>query len=326
MIKLTTLATLLFAVLQCTAQIFSVGSSSALTVQSSTIFHADGLTLTPSADFTLSNLLLNKNSTLTNVPINPSINRAYKFNTTTNAFTGTVQIDYDDTELNGLTESLLQVNIDNGSTWTAVTSAVNDATNNYVLSNPVSSVTLNELSLASALAPLPLQWLSFTAQQQNNSEVLLNWSTAAEQNSKDFTVQHRTNNSSWQTLSVLAAAGNSNNTRYYNYVHTRPLTGVNYYRILQADLNGKQSYSDIKSVRFNASSIFTIIGNPVTNAVLQVQMNSSAPVFMSLYSSDGKLLLQKNILPGINTVDMSRYAKGMYWIKAGEQSEKISVQ
>ena len=166
MSKITTLAIAFsFASLQIHAQIITVQNGTSLTIQSGASFYANGLTLTPSADFTITNVTLTRNNTITNPSYNTSINRAYKFSATTPAFSGTVRIDYQDAELNGLSEPPLQVNIHNGVSWAAYASATNDVTNNYVVSTAISSVALNELTLASSLGTLPLVWLSFTAQK-----------------------------------------------------------------------------------------------------------------------------------------------------------------
>ena len=90
------------------AQLLKVSAGTDLTILSGTIFHADGLTLTPSANFTISNNTLNKFTTITHPSSNPYISRVYRFTNTTSAFTGSVQINYrDGAELNGIAEKEL---------------------------------------------------------------------------------------------------------------------------------------------------------------------------------------------------------------------------
>ena len=83
----------------------SVGSSG-MTILSGTPVAIDGLILTPSASLSLANNSIQKTST----PIadNPSINRLYQFGTTL-PFSGTVGVAYLTSELNGYTESSLQL-------------------------------------------------------------------------------------------------------------------------------------------------------------------------------------------------------------------------
>ncbi|HEY4148508.1 MAG TPA: T9SS type A sorting domain-containing protein [Chitinophagaceae bacterium] len=177
---------------------------------------------------------------------------------------------------------------------------------------------------AATATSLPITLSSFTARKQNNN-VLLQWSTASEQNSKDFTVQHSTDGNNWNAIATLPAAGNSNTAINYSYIHSNPGAGNHYYRLQQTDMDGKSSLSDTRIVQLSAAPTgFTVLSNPVSNGVLQLQINN--PVILSLYSSDGRLLWKKQLAAGFQSMDMSRYGKGIYWLKGNEAAEKILVQ
>ena len=177
---------------------------------------------------------------------------------------------------------------------------------------------------AAVATTLPVILNSFAAQKQNNT-VLLQWSTASEQNSKDFTVQHSIDGNSWSNLSALPAAGNSNSARNYSYVHTSPATGNNYYRLLQTDIDGKSNYTEVRMVSFSANEPgFTVMANPVINGVLRLHVNNTTGV--SLYSADGRLLWKKQLNAGVQTVDMSRCGKGVFLLKGDGAAQKLVVQ
>ena len=307
------------------AQLLTVASGTDLTILSGTIFHADGLTLIPSANFTISNNTLNKSATIIHTSANPYISRVYQFTNNTNLYSGSVQINYTDgAELNGIPENALTLNIHNGTAWIAYPATTRDATNNFVLTNGVSSVTLNEFTLANLSTPLPLVWLSFTATKQNQT-ALLQWATSQEQKTRNFGVQHSSNGINWTGISTLPAAGNSNSTNNYSYVHTNPVTGINYYRILQTDMDNRNSYSAIRTLKFTKTDEpFTITGNPVINDVLTVQVNTATG--LALYTADGKLLWQEPVNAGTKYIDVSRYAKGTYLLKANNTAQKVVIQ
>lgn len=304
-------------------QILSIGTSG-LNILNGTTVVADNLTLIPSADITISNNTLNRATTIVNGSSNPYISRVYRFTNNTPAFSGSVQINYlDGAELNGITENVLTLNIHNGTAWTAYNATTRDATNNFVLTNSVNSNGLNELTLA-GFAPLPVTWLTFTATKQNQTAVL-KWATAQEQNTRNFSIQHSASGKNWTAIGTLQAAGNSNNTRNYSYIHSSPVTGINYYRILQTDLDNQSSYSAIRMLRYTKTDEpFTIFGNPVTNNMLTVQINEATS--LALYTADGKLLWNENVNAGSKTIDMSRYAKGTYLLKAKNVIQKIVKQ
>ena len=108
-------------------------------------------------------------------------------------------------------------------------------------------------------------------------------------------------------------------------MHTTPVTGINYYRILQNDMNNRSSYSNIRTLVFtDKDESLIIVGNPVTNGVMTVQANIS--VTLAFFTADGKLLWQETINAGTKYIDVSRYAKGTYFLKANNTSQKVLIQ
>lgn len=307
------------------AQLLKVANGSDVTILSSTVFTIDSLTLTPSSDFTLSNVTLSKSATIIHSQANPYISRVYQFSNTSNPFSGSILVKYmDGAELNGINEANLTLNIHNGVSWNAYNATTRDGTNNFVLTDGLTGITLNELTLASQFAALPLTWLSFDATKEKQT-ALLSWSTASEQNTKSFAVQHSSEGVNWNTIAILPAAGNSTIGIKYNYVHTNPVVGTNYYRIKQMDLDNHYSYSPVKKVLFTTSEQpFTLLGNPITNGILIVDVVTLTP--LSFYTPDGKLLWQQLIGSGIKDIDVRRYAKGFYFLRSGNYTKKVVIQ
>ncbi len=304
------------------AQIFSIGASG-VTVKSGTSLFGGGMLLTPSVNFTMSNVMLSKTSTISNGPSQPYIARVYQFSNNTLPFTGTVQINYQPGELNGISENNLMLNVQDGTNWKPINGTVNN-TSHYVLSNTFSSVSLNKLALASCSAPLPLSWLSFTAIKQK-ANVALVWSTVNEKNTKNFTVQFSRNGMQWNEVIMIPAGSPNSNTRNYHYLHTAPVNGINYYRILQSDFDGRSSYSVLRTVKFTGNAeAFYVLGNPVKNGMLQVQVNSA--VLLELYTLDGKKIWQQQTPEGMKQINVGHFAAGLYFLKGDDQNIKIVLQ
>jgi HYR domain/Secretion system C-terminal sorting domain len=134
------------------AQILTVSPGTEMTIKAGTIFSADSLVLQPSADFTLSNNSLNKNTMVSHPIRNAYIARVYQFSNTTNRYIGVVQINYrDGAELKGIPENTLALNIFNGTYWKAYPSTTpptfRNPVSNWVITSGVSGYRLNELTL-----------------------------------------------------------------------------------------------------------------------------------------------------------------------------------
>jgi hypothetical protein len=312
------------------AQILAVSPGTNLVIKPGTLFFADNITLTPAADFTLSNISLTRDATASHPVLNTYISRVYHFSTSTNPFSGTIQINYLDGELNGLLESNLQLNVHNGISWQQFTSSTNDVVNNYVLSTSISGIQLNELTLAANGAALPLQWRSFTAAKQQEN-VLLEWSTFSEQNSRNFIIQTSTNGRTWNSMVTLSAAGTSSSIRNYNYLHTSPATGYNYYRIIETDIDGKYNYSLVRTVLFKpAPWHIELLGNLVINEILEIKITlarpNDMPPTLKLYSADGKLLWIKQGVAGTQAIHVNNYPEGTYLLQANEKVMKFVIE
>lgn len=172
---------------------------------------------------------------------------------------------------------------------------------------------------------LPVTWETVSAEKQNGQSVL-RWSTASEQNTKDFVVQHSSNTTDWTSLTTIPAAGNSTTTRNYSYFHQNPLKGnnYNYYRILQRDLDGKFSYSKIVSIIFNEpGSDVQVYPNPVHD---QLTVFLAETQMVRLVNAAGATVWKGQLPAGRNTIPVQTYSKGVYVLTTGTQSFRILIQ
>ena len=175
----------------------------------------------------------------------------------------------------------------------------------------------------SGLIVLPVTYVSFSAQNQGG-QVKLQWSTAQEVNTAEFIVQHSTDGSSWKNIGRVTAAGNSNQVRHYSYVHTNPSSGSNQYRIMQTDRDGKASYSQLRKITISEAGAVSVFSNYIKDNSIRVQLDKPAAVY--LYSRDGKLLLKKRLAAGVQAIDVSNFARGLYFLNISGHTEKIMLQ
>lgn len=157
---------------------------------------------------------------------------------------------------------------------------------------------------------LPVTLSAFGAQRQNSSS-LLEWTTAKEANSAHFDVQRRDETGSWETIGQVHAAGNSASATDYQYVDASPAAGMNYYRIVEIDLDGASTYSRVVSLSFAQQTSLALFPNP---AVSQITLTTgdASPRSAQLFSFSGSLLASIPSLGSGQSIDISRYPRGMY--------------
>jgi hypothetical protein len=129
------------------AQIVSVSPGSSFNIKAGTVISAGGLDLIPATDFSFTSSLT-RSTIVSNPTSATTINRSYQFGTTTDSYSGVISLNYDDSELNGLTESSLQLFYNNGIQWLTDTNTSNNTSANYATSL-LTATALNEISLTS---------------------------------------------------------------------------------------------------------------------------------------------------------------------------------
>lgn len=107
----------------------------------------------------------------------------------------------------------------------------------------------------STVNPLPVSYLNISAKRTSENQVTLKWQTASEMNADRFEVERLINagqdlESSWTSIGVVKAKGNSNQVSSYYFqddlTQTNPGTLEQIsYRLKQADLDGTVHYSNI---------------------------------------------------------------------------------
>ncbi len=195
----------------------------------------------------------------------------------------------------------------NNGTLTNFNLSSGNTTSNFVLQNT---------------AVLPLRWLSFTATLAD-TDVHLEWSTADEKNTKDFIVQHSTNGIDWVSVGNVNTKGDDGaSVNTYSFVHDNVAQGVNYYRLLQRDVDDAVTYSVIKSVKVtDVERSFVVLNNPVVAGAIYLQVNKPTELF--LYNNQGQLLQKRKYAQGNHKIDLSGHASGLYIIRTDKDNVRI---
>ena len=191
-----------------------------------------------------------------------------------------------------------------------------------VLTDACGSITSNITDLA---VTLPLTWVAVTAKKLGTA-VKIDWTTASELNTKDFEVQFSNNANNWSPIGNVQAVGLSNGLNNYTFIHTTPQKGgaYNYYRILQTDLDGKYSYSKIVSILFDKpGDEIMIYPNPTSN-ILNVYLAEAQVI--RIFNNVGEVVYKSNQPAGISQINVSKFSKGLYILKANSESKMFLVQ
>jgi hypothetical protein len=128
----------------------------------------------------------------------------------------------------------------------------------------------NDISL------LPVKLLSFSAKQQQ-SNVLLSWSTATEINNSHFVVQRSIDGINFKNIATVKGTGNSNLLTQYSYADMIIPTQNLYYRLEQIDYNVDSYTSNtlLLMVAANTDLQVLVYPNPVQNKKLVLHLSGN---------------------------------------------------
>ncbi|ADY52505.1 hypothetical protein Pedsa_1952 [Pseudopedobacter saltans DSM 12145] len=199
-----------------------------------------------------------------------------------------------------------------------------DFSNIWTINQGVSQPTLRWLDLA----PLPVSLINFTAQAQGNRTKLI-WQTAQETNNKEFIIYRSTDSKQFTEITRIAGAGNSSSIKNYYYDDENPLNGNNYYKLVQIDLDNKETELGIRIVSFELTDLsLQLYPNP-TDDVVNISFRNSKYNLLTVTDLSGKVLQQVQIKPDESSmkVSLGNYPTGTYLLRFngndGTVTEKV---
>lgn len=184
------------------------------------------------------------------------------------------------------------------------------------------------IAVPGTFGSLPVVFNSYDV-KCNDKGALLTWSTASEQNSSTFEIQRSNNGTDWKTVGSIAAAGNSNDTRNYQYLDISG-GGAAQYRIRQVDIDGRFIYTAVRltnchSVMFNVV-LYPVPADDKLNVVVKSDMDISTGFKVVDMSGKTVKFIQAHINKGNTnfTVPTANLSAGQYILVSSDPALNIN--
>lgn len=178
---------------------------------------------------------------------------------------------------------------------------------------------------------LPIKLLDFTVTPKG-ADALLQWSTAQEINSKDFTVQSSDDAQHWNTLGTVAAAGNSSQKTDYSFTDINVMNSgksIVYYRLISTDIDGKSQNSEVISLKINGANNWNVqlFSNPVQDNVKLMLTGINGKLDLHINDISGKTIYKSQVQNqnGLLTIPVN-LQRGVYILVARNNNEKKSLK
>jgi Secretion system C-terminal sorting domain len=162
-----------------------------------------------------------------------------------------------------------------------------------------------------ASTPLAVELTNLTAKSVNKTTVLT-WQTSSEKDNQGFTVERSLNGTDYVAIGQVKGFGTTNTVHNYVFTDATPTTGVNYYRLRQADFNGKETLSKVVSVISGKN--FLVLKNTLVQDLLDVTVGEETNSPLSIFNVSGQLVYSAKV-QGNQLLDVSALTSGLYIVR-----------
>jgi len=183
----------------------------------------------------------------------------------------------------------------------------------------------------SGFAPMqvmPVTFVNFYVSKEKD-QVKIYWSTATESNNDHFEVERSVDGTNWTVISIVMSAGNSNAVKNYSLVDKKLNSAAIYYRIKQVDIDGRFTYTAIKSVSYSNESTTTQIFASTNNDIIISFDALQKNVVVKIWNMSGQSLKQQTYSNSAYiTLKLNNNIRGIYVVQVTDannntQSKKI---
>lgn len=191
------------------------------------------------------------------------------------------------------------------------------------------SVTSNQMSEFPELTPdcqpippLSLILNNFTAKNNDNKSVVLNWSSTNESNFNKFIIEKSNNTIDFNPIGEIKTITNNSLTKNYNYIDYNPFIGKNYYRLKMVDNDNSIKLSNISVVNILNQNLKLekIKPNPFENQIsIDFNIPNNDQILLEIIDITGKKIIQNqyDVISGDNNIQLNTndLNKGIYILK-----------
>lgn len=168
-------------------------------------------------------------------------------------------------------------------------------------------------------SPLPVTLVYFKVDGITASNIDLAWATATEENFDYFVVERAGADLQFKAIATIKGKGGKGIQTAYTFSDNAPLSGKNYYRLKQVDLDFTTAYSGVVVATWSNAIVSDVrlYPNPVVDHTFTIELGDalSAPVNFTLCDVSGKVLLTKSLSEASNTIQIPDTAPGVYVVK-----------
>jgi hypothetical protein len=176
------------------------------------------------------------------------------------------------------------------------------------------------LTFSSEIVPLPVEWMGLQATPVGQ-QVAVTWQTTNEQNNAGFWVERSNDGFAFTTLGFVSATETPTSLNAYQFDDRQPVRGRNYYRLVQQDLDGRTSQSNVVEVVFGPTDQALTLRpypNPTTQFLYLGGLEAAGDIRWSLLDAAGRTIANGKLENTSQAIDIQslHLSPGVYVVRA----------
>jgi len=174
--------------------------------------------------------------------------------------------------------------------------------------------------LTNSLIALSVQNLAFQIKEKGGSAII-SWIVYREKNVSHYNLLRSDKDSSLGKIGAVKALDHDGETTY-TYTDNNILSGTSYYQIAVVDKDGKQSFSEVRSITIKGK---LQVYPTVFTRYFIVNQSYNKPGLLTITDASGAILLQKTTRQGITNIDAGFLTRGVYYVQIANGPGKPEV-
>lgn len=162
--------------------------------------------------------------------------------------------------------------------------------NNYGTGSDNFSLTFGGTATLSC-TPLPIELYKFECESTTKG-INLEWTTISETDNQEFQIWRSIDGIDYSRIATVPGKGTTNITQFYKYSDFKPFSGVNYYKLVQKDYQGKESVLNVKYCYYEVIDPNSVKYYNMVGQIVDFQ-HSPNGVYIKSYKSGNKTITER---------------------------------
>ena len=166
---------------------------------------------------------------------------------------------------------------------------------------------------------VPVDLINYDARLLDNGSVKISWQTSSEKNNHYFSIEKSNDGRQFSEIGKVSGRGTTNFQSDYSFSDFNPSHGVNFYRLVQYDIDGKKKVEAIKIVHVERTGTIRIMPNPINSSfTINIGREMTRSMDYSIIDVSGRIVTSGILNNSIENINISWFKAGLYFLKLAD--------